>query len=493
MKLPLRYLARITIEADTPIAVGAGDDNLVCDKPVLKGINNLPFIPGTSLGGVLRHNFSEIMGDLTDDLFGYQKKRKKEDEHAESMGSRLIFSSAYLLGKEGQIFEELKIPDWNDPFYKEFLNLQLRQHVKINHKGAAEKGAKFDNEIVWKGTRFVFEIELKGTVSDENSWNILLGQLYKSNFRIGSGTRKGFGKISVKEIITKKYDLLTEDGRNQYANKSSSLNSPLNGETFLISEIKNDHLTYYRLELNAEDFFLFSSGFSSDKADINPVIEKIIAWENNKPEFKNHLLIPASSIKGAIAHRTAFHFNKLKGITAEKLKDNDSINELVSKNYYRNLPLKFNSQNHEDRIKLATVYNPAIIDLFGFAADDKFEISLGKNDSHVNKAMGKLLFSDIYIPVSDEKLFNHISIDRFTGGAIDGALFSEIVSYTADPINIEIILLNNASVSVEAIQAFENALNDIADGHLPLGGGTMRGHGCFNGKVFKNNKLLYYD
>ncbi|MBP5202008.1 hypothetical protein J6253_04640, partial [bacterium] len=35
--------------------------------------------------------------------------------------------------------------------------------------------------------------------------------------------------------------------------------------------------------------------------------------------------------------------------------------------------------------------------------------------------------------------------------------------------------------NVNVREAFENALDDICTGMLPLGGSTMRGHGCFTG------------
>ena len=43
-------------------------------------------------------------------------------------------------------------------------------------------------------------------------------------------------------------------------------------------------------------------------------------------------------------------------------------------------------------------------------------------------------------------------------------------------------------VNADYLKAFEYALKDLCAGMLPLGGGAMRGHGCFNGELFKNGK-----
>lgn len=50
-----RYLARIVLQAETPLSIGSGESNIQTDSPVIRDINGLPFIPGTSLAGILRH------------------------------------------------------------------------------------------------------------------------------------------------------------------------------------------------------------------------------------------------------------------------------------------------------------------------------------------------------------------------------------------------------------------------------------------------------
>ncbi|MDK9694140.1 MAG: RAMP superfamily CRISPR-associated protein [Sulfurimonas sp.] len=89
------------------------------------------------------------------------------------------------------------------------------------------------------------------------------------------------------------------------------------------------------------------------------------------------------------------------------------------------------------------------------------------------------------------KSFDHVSIDRFTGGAIDGALFQEkTVAKNGDDDWYEIEILLENSIKGDELKAFENALKDITTGMLALGGATTKGHGVFMGTVLRDGEKL---
>ena len=95
------------------------------------------------------------------------------------------------------------------------------------------------------------------------------------------------------------------------------------------------------------------------------------------------------------------------------------------------------------------------------------------------------MFSDLLLDHTsfDEKILNHVAIDRFTGGAKPGALFSEKVTVgRGQTLNIE-IQVNHSRVEKEeegrdAITVFEESLQHLCCGLLPLGGGVQRGARC---------------
>jgi len=413
-----RYIAHIVIEADTPVKVGSNASDFWLDSPVQRDWNGLPMILGTSITGVLRKDFS---GDKND-IFGDEISKTKDVK-----GSQVIISNALLVDEKGTVCEELLLK--KSDFLKIFDNLPIRDHTAITDQGTAKEHAKFDEEVVYKGTRFKFSIELQK--SDEVTFQKILDLLSNPAFRLGGGSTKGFGKFKICEIKTGLVDL---------ENYSSSLNGSevLTSHTSEAKASLPQTHTTYTLKIRPDDFFMFGSGFGDGDADMTPVYEKVVDYANKKLSNKQ-ILIPASSIKGAIAHRTTYHYN------------------LQNKLFIGNSDAK-----------------ESIKEIFGEAKNSKKEIMGSK---------GKILISDCFKPFDEEKqtkTFDHVSIDRFTGGAIDGALFQEkTIADDGESYTIEILLENNIDKSY--IDAFESALNDITTGMLPLGGSTTKGHGVFTG------------
>ncbi len=444
-----RYCADILLEADTPIKIGSGEKGIVNDELCASDANGLPYIPGTSLAGVLRHSFDD--SELIDGVFGFQNGDN-------GMGSRLILSEARLVGENGEVVDGLIPIDFSKGFYSKFTKLVRRDHCRIDHKGAADKNnkGKFDSQAVYKGCRFVFRIELIGSEKDDVIWNKIIEKLSSPLFRIGSGTRKGFGEFSVKRLDSYTFNLKNKIEVDKYLNRSSKLTIPQT--KYQKQNIHTENIVEYELLLKPDDFFSFSSGLGDNEVDSVSKKEIVISWQDGKPKFSEEkILIPASSVKGALAHRTAFYYNKLNGVYADK-----------------------NCCKAED---VTGENNEAVKELFGYAKNSD------KNDNYGQR--GKVIIGDVYIDSGkyNEKVFNHVAIDRFTGGSIDGALFDEKVTATHEQIDLKIVV-ESASIDQKIISSFESAMKDIATGMLPLGGGTMRGHGCFKGKVRKNGEVI---
>ena len=446
-----RYLARIIIEAEAPIVIKSGEKNFLTDGVVLRDVNGLPYIPGTSIAGVVRHAWIDAGKDYKD-IFGFQEKNGGE-------GSKITFSEARILDSFGHVVDGLQT-EINDSLLMEYKQLPIRQHVRITEKGVAANTGKYDEEIVYKGTRFCFEMEMIGQKEDEVNFDKLLDILQGEAFRFGSGTRSGFGKIKVVSFWKRSLDLTRQ--LDCYLLKSSNLEDSKNWykEEFCKGTvIENDNWVKYELTLEPEDFFLFGSGFGDEEADMTPVKETIVTgWEIGKAELKEvYYLVPATSIKGAIAHRVAFHYNrKKKRFADDKTMTVNDRNQYLGKN------------------------NKAVKLLFGSEGDEK-----GKG-----KLRGNVILSDLFINNVSEKLLNHVAIDRFTGGAIKGALFSEKTLYGGgNELKIK-ILVKMKDMDDDVVIAFEQTLDDICKGMLPLGGGINRGHGIFTGTIKKNGGEL---
>ena len=455
MKNQYRFMAHIIIEAKTPLNIGSGNKGIKSDSLVLRDINGLPFIPGTTIAGLLRHS----LGRDEDQYMGSQQ-----------MGSPLIVTEAKMLDSDGTVLDGIIAQEkLNSEFLVNFRQLPIRQHTKIGHRGATLKGGKFDEEIVLKGTRFCFEMEMLSEKDDDAKFKELLDTLNSDTFRIGSGSRSGFGEIEVVDSQCQymKINLEDPEQKDWYLKKSSLLCEEWqDAETITLNKPTSNSWTTYLLQLNPVDFMLFGSGLGNDKADMTFVRESFVDWSCGTAQVKNQeqvVLIPASSVKGALSHRLAFHYNKIKGIFADTLAEGEKIDDFVGKN------------------------NGAVKAVFGSEGEKDTD---GKMQ---NKQRGNVLMSDIIqeAPVSP-KILNHVSIDRFTGGAIDGALFSEETLYAKGQSFELKLMVNNCAFDDQDVKtAFEDTLKDLCSGMLPLGGGVNRGNGCFEGIIKRNGELIY--
>lgn len=459
-----RYLARIVFEAETPLAVGSGEKDICTDALVATDSNGLPYIPASSIAGVMRSMLSD-----TDTLFGFQKGDK-------GRGSEIIFTEAKVLNSNGRVIDGMNLSAIeSDSLLHHYQLLPVRQHVRLDDKGTSSDAGLFNEQVVYAGTRFCFEIEMVSDGKNFNEFETVLGNLFDESFRIGGGTRSGFGKISVVSVQIKDLDLTIEEDLNLYVNKTSALDSdfwvnvPNHKAGLSKQSTPRSGFSGYELTLTPESFFLFGSGFGDDEVDQTPVKAKRVKWdEEGKGEIQENLiLIPGSSVKGAIAHRVAYHWNRLNGVYADDLSDG-----LLAKATGKN--------------------NMAVRILFG---------SEGNNNG-MGITRGNVIFSDIIRTALPEKTFNHVAIDQFTGGAIDGALFNEKATYGAGQTYQTIVMLDMIGTEracknelggdakeedvnkllKKVVNSFETTLGDLCNGMLPLGGRVNKGYGVFTGE-----------
>ena len=449
-------LAHIILEADSALHFGSGDFDMLYDSPIQRDFNGLPIILGTSICGVIRALAKQERLDL-DSLFGGQ-----------DFGSRLIFSNALLLDKNMRVNEHLipfsRLKDL--PFLSHFLSLPQRQHNAIDYNGTCKDGAKFDEEVIFKGTRFKCAVSMdlssgENEKRDKEAFFKILSLFYSPFIRFRAGSTKGSGKIKIHKIT---YQLLDSP-----FNKSASLNENLS-EHFTpdSSVLSTKNFTHYTVNLMSESVFLFGAGFGDKEADSIGVSEKIMDYDKCDLSYCK-LLIPASNIKGAVSQRTRFYINKDLGnfISAESNNDLDKKAEQIH----------------------AT--------LFGSAE------SSDTKSAKSQATKGKILINDLYLDFDknkDSQIFAHNSIDRFTGGTIDGALFQESAN-TSPAFKLDIFVANATNRAdfqdsnqkeyfAIAIKSFENALQDICVGILPLGAMSSKGHGFFSGDLDKNGVRL---
>lgn len=440
---------RVTFETTTALHAGSGEHDPLQDMPIQLDCNGFPVINASSVAGVLRHLYPGSSAEVSS-LFGDLK----------TGGSRLVVSDALPLDGHGVAIEGLR-PDLATTasnYLQTLRRLFYRDHCAHNHRGTALTNAKFDRSVLIAGVRFILEFRVGAETADHDRADAEADRLVSlfdhPEFRLGGGTRNGFGAIRLIAVSGRAYDLTSPADRQALLNRSASLAAPTGEPSLTVpAPTAAEGVSTQTLNLKPELFWLCANGTGDGDIDIAPKFETRVDWSAGVPSIQeNCVILPATSVKGALRHRTAYHYNKLNGIFADQLSDDE-----------------FN----------AAARNPAVEALFGFA-----------NDTDTAGQRGRILLSDIYFKLGDSvsdkaaevnaKILNHVAIDRFTGGSFQGALFTEKV-IQGGHVKLDVTIMPPADGQPEdptIRQALDAALDDLRHGRLPLGGGVNRGLGA---------------
>ena len=469
-----RHVARVVIEFTTPFHVGTGEGGYGADAVVVTDANGLPAIPGSSLAGALRASFLALTKDAArgDSLFGYQSEDK-------GCGSRLSVSWAAMHDRIDRPVEGLTARSCieSDEVLRQTLGLRVRDHVRLSHRGAAERRAKFDEQPVAAGHRFTFEMELVSDQQSDPDWNDLLAALTSGSLRFGGKSRRGYGAFRVERVASKSFHLPDTADFTAYTAHPADLSqsAPALAPVLVPSATLPPGAVTITLGLQPRGFWMFGGGedtppSGADPADMAPLREERIVWNGSTGSVEEKcLLLPGSAIKGALSHRVAFHANRL----AARFADDCAVAGICPNNAdgHRLAQAAFE--------RITGVHNGSVRDLFGFVEPSK------AGDTSEQAARGRVLIDDLFwsaTPPPQQRVPN-VSIDRFTGGAADSKLFSERPLWQGDFPELKLTVLEADQVSRTSRQALKAALDDLAQGRLALGAGTGRGLGYFDPKA----------
>lgn len=460
---PIVYKTRLCIESKTPLSVATGMSETGFDTTLVRDANGLPAIPGTTIIGVLRHLYEREYGqDNAEDLFGYTRSRDDQGQI-----SRVVASWGCVHDSQDRAIEGLHTQLSEDSLLERLHEIHPvnRHQVRLTHRGVAKSknSAKFNRSMLPAGARFSFELSFyasEGCEQADGEWKHLLSLIKHPLFRLGGNTRRGLGAMELKRAYGKRFDLKNAGQAEAFRALSRDLNH-YDGLDLLDVANPDSGPIRCTLKLTAEDFWRIGQGetplHEDHDADLLPQSEARIFWSEQEPSQQAEIrlqqpLLPASAVKGALAHRLAYHYNRLMGRFARDQAD------LVE-----NPPAELVDNN------------PAVIALFGYAKDKK------DNNTTEGRA-GNVVIDDVYLDVKPTlSQLMHTGIDRFTGGVRDGALFAEEMLWQSD---IELQLMfdqKRLALDDTMKQALAATLQDLCDGQLALGAGASKGHGFFSG------------
>ncbi len=459
-----KIVRRIVVEGDlvlqTPAHFGNGDGNDLVDMPLLTDPldDKTPLLTGASIAGALR-------GYLHEREHGF---RAKVDMRAES-ASVLLFggNKGYDYGEQSPLIVE-------DARGKEAA-IELRDGVRL--AGTSRTGAhdKLFNIEMWEaGTTFPLRFELIVRQRDDASalkkaLATALAGFNDGSITIGARKRRGYGQVSVTGWRSKEYNLAnaTEllDWIAHGADELSGAANPDIMQAIGAGETIADQRQAFRLKA---EFFL--DGSLLIRSGSGPGIEQAAAdgADVPRPDIMHlHSARPTSSSDSTRMHSPILSGTSLAGaLRARAFK----IARLIAP------PTETGKEAARNLID----------GMFGADMDTGAE----------PEASRMIVYERVVSGVENTSVQNRVSIDRFTGGTRDGALFNEqpLFGGRQSLVTVDLQLANPQEYEIGLLLLL---LKDLWTGDLLLGGEISVGRGRLGGKnchlEYRNGQVRTWD
>ena len=428
--------ARIVVEADlllqSPAHFGGGDGDPLTDMPLLvdprDGVR--PLLPGSSVAGALRHYLRQRQ-------YGYAGSRRNTEGPA-AWHVRL-FGSAKGAEEDDGAQSPLIV---EDALGEGPARTERRWGVAIAPATRTAAAQKLYDAAYWgAGTRFPLRFELALTRSEDDAallgaFATALDGLRRGEVALGARTRRGFGRVGVAEWRVRRFDLATRAGLLDWiaAGGQRPLPAPYRSQDpFGALGAQPDEADARRtLRLSVicavDGSLLVHAG---DPLQDGPDRVHVHSWRGARAEP----VLPGTSLAGAWRARARRIARTL--CPAEAGKRADAL----------------------------------VAGLFG--ADAR------PGGGH---RAGKVRVAEAVVAGGVRDLVHtRVSIDRFTGGAREGLLFSEQPLYGGADGGL-CIELRCADPSDAEVGLLLLVLKDLWTGDLPVGGGAGVGRGRLRGR-----------
>lgn len=274
-------IGKISIAGDlilkSPLLIGDGagetPDNFR-DVHVLKNRQGAPFIPGTSICGVLRDWLENFAPDAVTEIFGDNDKMQSSIQ-----------------------FDDIALAD---------CEIISRDGVRIDGAtGTGVDGGKYDFEVVERGAKGSLKllITLRGCHSTEKISNVVASMLKKlqDGIRLGAMTSKGFGLVAGENLTANLYDFRDKNDVAAWLTDKPSAKK-IAPAIDMNSAADNDFV------VDAE--FIFNSSFIIRDYDATEKLKDTTVTAATLKSRKD-FVIPGTSLKGILRHRAEYIFDRL--------------------------------------------------------------------------------------------------------------------------------------------------------------------------------------
>lgn len=444
----LRIVVTGVLVAETPLHVGGFGESVETDMPLARdGRGNL-YVPGTSLAGPLRSWCRErFAADDFREIWGFSEQDKGHAAHV--------------------IIEDATIKD------SASILIEIRDGVGIDRNtGTAADQIKYDRAVLPRGTKLSFgmEVDVPVDLSTERTkamFGHLLEALEAGRIKIGAARTRGLGRVKLVEGEVKIQTLDTPEGiiaMLRRGGTSETISSLLShgDEVYLKACPRLDIEIAWKPTLPV----MVKAGMEGIAVDTVPLVSG--SGNSVAP------VLPGASIKGVLRNQ------------AERI-----IRTVLG----RDAP---NDSNSTQRF-LAQIQLPLIDALFGTAgSEQRPDLGLGVldvDDCYATQTTTREAWDAIVEARNDAELLeklqvahlgnwskaDQVAIDRWTGGAADGLLFSllEPRRQKWEPIRLSLDLARlNKAERLPALALVFFLFRDLTDSLITFGFGRNRGMGA---------------
>lgn len=441
MKTRWRLIGQLT--TCSPLHIGTGDglekspiegkEGAPCDvQAIVKGRAGRPCIPGTALKGVLR-SWAEAMLKAPDHQAAIDRIFGKRDiKHANAQSGWAEFCAAHAKPREDKAACEKYVPYW----IKES-ETGIVSHVCIDRTtGAASDAKLFFEEFVPEGT--TFDVEINATRLSENDIALLTAILEQGSshsthpFQFGANGADGWGRMKWKVGSLLRCDAPIQLKSNQVGFDCCQQKVALPAAQLNVT--LPSHISL-ELTLKCDGPFLVNDTSRTHKKE-NDDLPNFVPLRR----ADGGVWLPASSFRGALRERAEFLLRSLD--------------------------------------------ETATGDPNGTLADGPIERIFGQT-SHASVLTIQEFKEDADTASRpDQVRFRHqdfVAIDRWTGGAADGAKFD--AKYSDSPKLSTKLMLDTRGLQAEDLALLALALRDLCGGKVPLGWGSSKGYGVVTGEA----------
>ena len=417
-----RIIVRGTLILDTATCLGNGDTDSPTDLALLRdSISDHALLAGSSITGALRNYLREYEQ-------GYGVGEQRRDMATSLFGSPRSDDK----GEQSPLIV-------HDAISSKLPTIELRDGGKIDSiKRIAEEGAKYDLELLAAGTTFplYFELLIDGQDNKETqlkeALTLALEGLKLGEISIGMKKRRGFGRSHVDKWQVWEFDLNNHSDRlawltfdrpwsEPYAKQPNTSESI--AEALGVTPKQPDKRDRFSIQAT---FKLASSLLIRSGQDSTGCAPDVVHLRSHR-DGQLEPVLSGTSLAGVLRHR------------AERI-----VNTLGK---------------HQAIVK----------DLFGFVEEDSKQAKASRLAVH-----------ESVIENTADLVQNRIAIDRFTGGASHGALFSEQPIFGSDEtrLTLELELRQPRKAEIGLLLLL---LKDLWTSDLPVGGESSIGRGRLQG------------